>query len=512
MAKLSSKKKKIIIISVVLAVVIAVSSVVGYKLTNKGLAVQMHTIGRQDITTVINATADVEAGARREYKVETMATVKEVFVKVGDKVKEGDILATLDTSDIDKQLQTLRTQYNSQKKAYEQNAQSVNQAKKDLAAVEQEIKAVNKRIDELSKNTTVPSMPENTEIPKEVFERIEKALSDYILGGGTSKEEMKAIVVKVIDECVADKTITKEQGELIKSVINQNIDTSNDINNEINQITDMASAQMELATLTVRKQLYTVMSNDSLAQSSKSIMKATQEMIDLLQEQRSSLAGGWKADFDGIITQVNVAPGAKTTLIQPGIVLEGTDTMTAAFTLGKYDIQKVKVGMPCKISVVNGEYDGEVAFISPTAESGGATSAILDNISSSIGISGLGSLTGSTDGVRCEITIKEPDEKVIIGLDANVEIIIGEQKDVVAIPVEAIKMSKEGKYCLVYNEETKSAEKRMLTVGSSSDSYYEVIEGLKEGDKVIVSELDKLETALENGDDTRVYEKTTAKK
>ena len=99
--KKSNKKKIIAAISIVLVIAI-IGTVIGVSAkSNKKETVSLTTIGTGEISESVSATGTVSAGTTKEYKVGAVATVKEVFVKVGDKVTAGDKLATFDTSALD---------------------------------------------------------------------------------------------------------------------------------------------------------------------------------------------------------------------------------------------------------------------------------------------------------------------------------------------------------------------------------------------------------------------------
>lgn len=497
MVKLTKKKKMIAIGSAVLVLAIAGTSIgVVAAQKNKGAEVQFQTITTQDVQSSINATADVEAGATKEYKVSAMASVREVFVKVGDKVTKGTRLASFDTASLDQQVNQLQKQYNNSAANYNASLAAAKEAKEKLAAVDAQITELEAKVAAAKDAaTTVPSgnPGENPsfEVPQEVYDRVQQALQKLAEEGNLTPESIQKAIADVMSKAVED------------GLISGAIDVPG-----LDGVTSGLTDEMQLANLRMQRQIQEITANTSLTDTTKTLLNTTSDTLKMLTDQRAVLAAGWTADFDGLITQVNIAPGGETNLLQAGIVLQGTEAMTAVITLGKYDIQKVSVGMPCKISVVNGIYDGEVSFIAPTAESGGDSSGIVDKMTSSFGISGLGSLTGSSGGVRCEITIFHPDEKVIIGLDANVEITLAEKENVVALPVECLKMDKEGKYVYVYNEEDKTVEKRTITLGVNSDLYYEVTQGLKKGEKVAASEL----SALTDGQRVKVSTKTTGEK
>lgn len=489
MKKIIKNKKWIIIICLLLAVAIVVAGVVINKDKNKGLQVQLETVGLHDVESVLNATADIEAGATKEYKVETMANVVDVFVKVGDRVKAGKQLVSFDTSALDKQISQLQKQLSSTKNSYNDSQKSTSDAKAKLKEIDIQIAAVQAQI-EATKTTQPTTGTGSSAIPQEVIDRVQKAVTVAMATGNINQEQIMKAIQTAIAQAKNDGLITDEQvAQLNQMMGNMSSDTAV---GEITGAVSIVALEAQLATLQMQRQVYEVSSTDVLSGTSKDLINTLSDSLKTLKAQRDALEEGWTADFDGMITEVNVAPGQQTTLLKAGIVLVGTDQMTAVLTLGKYDIQKVTVGMPCTIKVVNGEFNGEVAFIAPTAGSSSDSSGIMDDLTSSFGISGLGNLTGSSTGVTCEVRIDQPDEKVIIGLDATVEIHLGTAKDAVAVPVEALSIEKAGKFCFVYNEETKEVEKRELTVGATSDLYYEVTSGLKAGEKIAVSELQNL--------------------
>jgi HlyD family secretion protein len=101
------------------------------------------------------------------------------------------------------------------------------------------------------------------------------------------------------------------------------------------------------------------------------------------------------------------------------------------------------------------------------------------------GISGLSSLTDKGAGVECVVTVNSPDENIIAGFEANVEIKTGTYENIPTIPIESIVLEKEGSYVYKYDEEEGTVTKTKIEVGAHSDYAYEVKSGLKLGDKIV---------------------------
>ena len=167
MATVKKSKKRIIVpIAIVLVIAIIVTSIVIVRKVNGGEQVTLHTISTGDIYETVSATGDVTAGASRTYKVGTVATVKEVFVQKGDKVKEGDKLATFDTSNVDAQISKLQGTYTDAKKAYNTARSNQTAAKSNLSAVNKQINTLEKQIAKLQKRANTTTSKKKTTTKK----------------------------------------------------------------------------------------------------------------------------------------------------------------------------------------------------------------------------------------------------------------------------------------------------------------------------------------------------------
>ncbi len=635
MATVKKSKKRIIVpIAIVLVIAIIVTSIVIVRKVNGGEQVTLNTISTGDIYETVSATGDVTAGASRTYKVGTVATVKEVFVQKGDKVKEGDKLATFDTSNMDAQISKLQGTYTDAKKAYNTARSNQSAAKSNLAAVNKQIAKLEKDVAKLQKSantttttkktttkkhsTTLPTTAPTTRVTttqestkaatytvkatvlagQESYGTVQvgnntagassagkydegeqvviKAVpaKDYSFSGwydanGTKLKSAKQVTVTVSDnvQYIAQFTKTTSTGALTDlsdalAEIADNIrDMTDDVNTMMqilqttadaiskaldNNITDanvianavekairdaiseglinednlkvmgdvlaksiaqavkeidwksvakdvtstsdvqLTTKQLQLAALYAQSRMYAVEASDTAVNAQKSVMEGAESALTALQDANKDLQAGWTASFDGTITTCDLTPGEQTSLVDDGIVLENMNSMVVTISLSEYDNHRVKVGMPCTITTAYGNYEGEVTAKAPTA-TGGSAGSILDNVGSMAGISGLSSLTSSGAGVECTVEVKNPDENIIIGFEANVVISTGEYLGVVTVPTGSIVLDKTGTYVYLYNEDDKTVTKTAITTGAMSDSAYQVTDGLKAGDKIVAA-------------------------
>lgn len=632
MASIKKSKKRVIVpIAIVLVLAIIITSTVIIVKANSAEQVSLNTIQTGDIYENVNATGQVSAGAKREYKVSTVATVKEVFVQTGDEVKEGDKLATFDTSNLDSQISKLQSTYNSAAKSYNESVQQQQEAQDNLDSVNKQINQLNKDVSKLTKSSKTTTKKSTTKAPSfdvddipdiEVPEEPETtttAVATYtvsasVLSGqesyGTVKVGSNAAGASSTGKYKAGTTVTLKaepassytfagwydsDGNKVKSsseiqvVANSNInyiaqfktssasdnidsladalteiaDSIKDVTNDVdtmlsimevtskaisealaqNQtdaeviadavqeaiieavnsgiinednlnvagqvlassiaqavedinwkaiastLTDTASVQLttkqiQLAVLQAQSEMYSIAASDTAVSAKKELMETAKSALDAVKQSSEELEAGWTASFDGTVTECDLVPGEQTSLVSKGITLENMNTMVVTISLGEYDNHKVKVGMPCKVTTAYGTYDGEVTSKAPTA-TGGSSTSLLDSVGSMAGISGLSSLTESGAGVECTVEVKKPDENIVIGFDADVEIDTGEYLGVTVVPIESIVLEKTGTYVYLYNEEEGTVTKTLITTGAVSDSAYEVTNGLKPGDKIV---------------------------
>lgn len=549
MATVKKSKKKLILWIVVIALVVSgIAGGITVKAVNKGKRdVVLTTVGTSTITETVSSTGDVTSGLKREYKPSAVATVKEVFVQVGDEVKKGDKLASFDTSNLDTQVANLRNTYTQSLRAYNEAVAQQKQAKETLKSVNARIAANEKKLAKLqnqtapttttkpAKTTTTTTMVSTETTTKKTFstttttkqstthknypatiEGISDALSDLIVtitDLADSVEETNALV-QIVMTAIAEELATGNYspdkiadavGDAVYEAIQKGLVDFVDSGAAVDMIEaavknidwnaigagiatsdnfQLISVQMQLAALYAQKEIYSVVSQGQTVNAQKAVVDSAKGALDAMVDAQAELSAGWTADFNGTITTCDIVTGGTTTALSTAITLENMDSRVVTISLGEYDLHKVKVGMEAVVKTAYGEYTGKVEFIAPTA-TGGSSSSIMDNVGSMAGISGLSSLTNSGAGVECRILVDHPDENIIIGFDADVTITTGTYENVPSVPIESIVLEKTGTYVYVYNEDEGTATKTQIQTGATSDTSYEVKSGLFVGQKIV---------------------------
>jgi macrolide-specific efflux system membrane fusion protein len=206
------------------------------------------------------------------------------------------------------------------------------------------------------------------------------------------------------------------------------------------------------------------------------------------------------APMDGVVISIDTQEGQTVISTQSAttiITLANLDTITVKAKISEADITRVKPGMKTYFTLLGDadtRYYGRLRAIEPgpastSSSSGSSTSASGSSTSSSAAIyyNGL-------------FEVSNPDNRPRVSMTAQVSIVLDEAKRVLCIPVSTLgDRRKDGRYPVKIFRDNKP-ETRMIRVGINNKVYAQVLDGLREGDKVVVGDSSSVAAA----------EKTTA--
>lgn len=96
---------------------------------------------------------------------------------------------------------------------------------------------------------------------------------------------------------------------------------------------------------------------------------------------------------------------------------------------------------------------------------------------------------GTAFRVKFQLPPNTAEEKFKLGMNGDVEIFIEEKKDILVVPFETVQEDDQGTYVWLMKEN--KPVRQPVKTGISNDVYTEIVEGLQEKDKVIISGLEK---------------------
>jgi HlyD family secretion protein len=209
------------------------------------------------------------------------------------------------------------------------------------------------------------------------------------------------------------------------------------------------------------------MSMDDQIKMQQNQLEITKLNIESIKQNISKQQSSLNADFDGIVTAVNVKEGSSASPQMAAVVVEDISSLQVTVNANQYDVVNIKEGQEAVIHFNNKSFKGIVETINPVA-------------SKTISVSG----TDTT--VKVTVGILENDGTIKSGYDVDVDIKFAEKKDAVKIPAEAVVTDKNNKES-VFIVENNIVRFREIATGLSSETEVEVTSGLKAGEKVILN-------------------------
>jgi len=505
--KALSKGKKTAVIVGAIAIVLVVALIIYFLVRPEpGTPVTLVSVQKGDIQQELIATGTVESDNQTNFNLLEGTKVLSVNVKVGDHVKKGDVLATFDASSLSGKLSERRTAYNEALKTYNNSMTAASEAKTKLPQVNKEIKELEAKIEKLTKEANANKATQTTT-------SAQKETTEATTTPNTLQGQIQAIVDKLLGANGSASQIQKLINQLTQ-MANSGFDLSAMAGSSS---TELIQAQMDLAQLKLQKTTLEAQQSNTLASTYRLVVDASKKSLDEMESMVASLKSGWIAQDDGVVTAVNIKAGETyqgggassasnsfdiSSILQAvsggtdinslmntltslgsggnvGMTVENYGQFYVSFSLDKYDVLKIKTGMPAVITTASGELEGEVSFISPVASSGGG----LDLSSLA------GSLTGAgtSSSIPAKVKIHNPDASVIIGVDVDVSIQTDEAKGATLIPLESLLVEEGKKYVFVYHEAEKTVTKKEVETGLVSDTMYQITSGVSAGEQIVKS-------------------------
>ena len=83
------------------------------------------------------------------------------------------------------------------------------------------------------------------------------------------------------------------------------------------------------------------------------------------------------------------------------------------------------------------------------------------------------------------LDVDDPDNLLLPAMTARVDIVTDEKENALVVPISALKTDSSGSYVMVASG--KEQEKRYVSTGIYSDEYVEIVDGLTDGEQLVVS-------------------------
>ncbi|HOW12957.1 MAG TPA: efflux RND transporter periplasmic adaptor subunit [Candidatus Pacearchaeota archaeon] len=499
-------KNKRFLIIIILIIILIIGGFVFYR-SSKGeeKGFPFEEIKKGTVVEEISESGIVENSEKLDLGFDSAGRIEKIYVREEEDVLRGQELAKLDTTQLEIQLEEAKAGLKVIKAQQENTEVSLGNAKKDLENAQriakENLKIENKRAIDAIEDSYLKSY--------NVFNVINDLKEKYFERGdweSITMSDEKNNIEKMVKEISNHRnyTIDSSTDDIEESllIIQKSLLKIKKSLEEIRKIADTSGYQKIISdadkSLIDNQQVIINTAYNSVVEclSKISSVKATNKAnIDKIQAQIKEIESQLKGKSDGFYTTKIEQAQVQISLLENKIMQSvlkspadgkiikiykkegevaqfGEKIMSLLYSkpfeikvdIYEEDVGKIKVGNPVKITfpaLPNKEYSGTVVFINPIEK-------VINDV------------------VYYEVKIvpNENIKNIKTGMTADVVIITNERKDVLVVPKEAIHKKDDKKFVNVLKDDG-TFEEREIKVGLEGDDVWEVISGLKEGEKVI---------------------------
>lgn len=449
------------------------------------------TLANGALTATVNATGNIEPESEVRLSFQQPGTVAEVMVDEGATVKKGDVIAKLDTTDLELALAQAQAQLDNAKGALITAQNAVENAKAaqiiagagysrtvsgvrpaDVTAAKAALDAAQASLDKLKAGPTAIDLAQAEAQLRNAEAALKQAQAGYDraftvnpagIGGSPAALQLEQATNNFnAAKSAYDKAAQGADNAQLKAAMQQ-VETARANYDKVARPTrqfdvDQAQAQIDQAQLGLKNAQQQVVSAQNQIKLAEIVVKQAQRRLD-----QASLV----APINGRISALNLKAGESTaaTAALPAATIVDASQFHIDITVDEIDIAKVKEGMEVVVtldSLPGVEVNGKVTRISPTSKT----------------VNGVVSYE-----VRVAVDSSSADLRS--GMTANASIVLDKRDGVLLAPNWAVRRDRNtGKSYLTLQSgnETREVE---VTTGLRNDTFSEILTGAKAGDVIV---------------------------
>lgn len=447
--------------------------------------VRTTTLQKTSLTDSVSVNGTVASGSTASVTAsDSVKTYKvtAVNVAVGDTVHKGDVIATLDTSKVEEQLATAQQNYSdSLEEAQTSYDQSVEDQTTNLAQLQEDLAKAQENYDTLELDRYA-------------------SMQDASLADKTNREIVEYYYGLYAEQIAQfENTIANLEVQITQAQNDGNADREEDLKGQLTDYQnkmEIAKGQCSIPELGLQgfeaiKQAYegidggttnykqkleeaqqaydnAVTSNSRAVDNAETKLEQASRTSDTVTDLESTLEDcTLTATMDGTITELNATVGS----VCSGTVatIQDVNNLTVEVTIPASSVGKLSTGMQCNItSDATGDtvVPGTLTRIDPVANEEGNFGAT--------------------------VTVSGSDTGLLIGISAQVEIVVNEKDNVFTVPRDAVGTHEDGSTYVLRKTGGEGVnmtfEEVTVTTGDTNDYYVEISgDDLAEGDVIRAS-------------------------
>ena len=452
----------------------------------------------------ITVTGTVASADVANVTTQQTQTVESIAVQVGDQVKKGDIICTLDTADLEKELAKKQKALGTDQATAQRNYES---AQESLASAQEKYQTAYQSYATAATDLETKRaafLPAQTSI--QTYQSAYDAALTAEQNAGIALNSNSQIVAAQAAVDAAQAAVAAAQGGGTQQAGNsaQNTPSLQSSDALAQAQAQLAAAQAQLAQAQAQaadlakayndavaarqaaenslntaktncnyEALYTAYSAADQAcsaakqtyESAKQQVDAAQQQLDTAKEQLDSDTAleaveqlqeqiedcTIRATADGTITSLNATVGSAASSAggTPLATIQNTGALKVSVNIDENDIQQMQVG--------------QRAIIRSDATGDKKIAGTLTQLS----------VTTSENGFPAEVSVDDADSGLLIGVSAKVEIVLSETEGVYSVPYDAVETKDSGEK-VIYIRDGKDWKELPVTTGMETSYYIEI--------------------------------------
>ena len=438
------KRRRIVILSIVGVIVLWVvaSNIIA---ANTPPVVFTGTATKGDIVQSVDVSGPIKALDKTVFYAPVEGKVGDVNVKVGDYVTSGTVLFNYDEETLNKSIETANLKKTAADGSYNKSIESNNRVVSNLSEA----------------LTNLPVLEEQIPFAENYIDELEKKIADK---KAALSYEGAMLNVSLLDYSPA----SEEYKELQKRITENQYEQQNnkELRDMQEELEDANKILSDLKTLKSEMKSQKSASKDStLTNGAKEELEANHEMsvsdIEELLEAYDEVKDGVKAEFDGVVTKITAVKGSPITKGTELVTIESMENVVVEINLTKFDLETVHEGMEATVTINGKDYSGKLSHINKMA----------------------GTNQSGATVIGAQISLDNPDDNIVLGIDGKAQIKVGEAKDTVLVSNEYVNYDVDGAFVNMVKNGV--VNKVHVTIGLTDDTHTEIIEGVAEGDELI---------------------------
>lgn len=439
--------RRAITIVAILAAIVG-GSLFGYQIfSEKGAAqepdFETYVVGRGNIVSTVSATGSIEPERQVELAFKSAGRVAEVLVEEGDTVTAGQILARLETTDLELAL-----------------AQAEANLRINLARLEQVRKGPDESDVMAAKAQLESAQAAYRQLLAGPTEDQKRAAAAAVERARAALEQAQAAydqVANLPNVAMLPQSVQLRQATIELEAAEAQYRTT------IAPPTEAEIAQAQAQIAQAQANLDRLLKGPSEEEIAIAEAQVAQAQAAVEQARLNLENATLVAPFDGVVARVNVEPGELVAgSAMPAIVLIDPSRFHIDVKVDEVDIGHVKEQQPVEVTVdalPDITIMGHIERISPIAQA-----------------------AGGVVSYDVMIVIDETDAPLRAGMTATANIVTTELNDVVVVPNRLILVDRENNKTYVEKVVDGVPVRTEVVIGARNDQYSQIVRGIDEGD------------------------------